>query len=154
MNRTRIALAAVAALVAYFVVGGIFFAIPAMSAEFAKYPAIYRTGEAMNSVIGVGVLGILLAIAIAATIFAHMYPTGAGMKAGIKFGVLLAAFQIGSFVLHNHMLLNIGWRQSALQAIAYSAEWIVVGIVIGAIYRGPRARGAEEASLFASSVDR
>ena len=136
MNRTRIALAAPAALVAYFIVGGIFFTIPAMHAELAKYPAVYRTGEAVNSVMAVGVLGLLLAMGVAATIFARMHPAGAGIKAGIQFGILLALFQLGSFVLHNHMLLNIGWRLSMLQGIAYSAEWIVAGIVISLIYRG------------------
>ena len=136
MNLTRIALAALAAVVAYFIVGGIFFTIPAMSAEFAKYPAIYRTGEAINSVMAVGVLGILLAIGAAAAIFARMHPSGAGIDAGIKFGVLLAVFQLGSFVLHNHMNLNIGWQLSALQGIAYPAEWIVVGVVISLVYRG------------------
>ena len=136
MNLSRIALAAFAALVAYFIVGGIFFTIPAMRAEFAKYPAIYRTGEAINSVMAVGVLGILIAIGAAAAIFARMHPAGAGIKAGIKFGLLLAVLQLGSFVLHSHMLLNIGWRQSALQGIAYMAEWIVVGVVISLVYRG------------------
>ena len=136
MNLTRIALAALAALVAYFVVGGIFFAIPAMSTEFSKFPAVFRSGDALNSVMAVGVLGILLAIGAATVIFARMHPAGAGIGAGVRFGVLLAVFMLGSFVLHNHMLLNIGWRQSALQGIAYSAEWIVVGIVISLVYRG------------------
>lgn len=136
MNLTRIALAALAALVAYFIVGGIFFAIPAMSAELAKYPAVYRTGEAINSVMAVGVFGILTAIVVATVIFAKMHPAGAGIEAGLKFGVLLAVFVLGSFVLHSHMLLNIGWRQSVLTGIAYSAEWIVVGVVISLVYRG------------------
>ena len=42
-----------------------------------------------------------------------MHPAGAGIQAGIKFGVLLALFQLGSYVLHNHMMLNIGWRLHA-----------------------------------------
>lgn len=135
MNPTRIALAALAAFVSYFIVGGIFFAVPAMKTEFAKYPAVYRTGEAINSVMAVGMLGILVAIAAAATIFARMHPTGAGIKDGMKFGVILAVFVLGSFVLHNHMLLNIGWRQSVLQGVAYAAEWFAVGVVISLVYR-------------------
>jgi hypothetical protein len=135
MNITRIVLATLAALVAYFIVGGIFFAIPAMSAEFAKYPAVYRTGEAINSVMAVGVLGTLLAIGVAAVIFARMHPAGAGIEAGINFGILLAAFVLGSFVLHSHMLLNIGLRQSMLTGIAYSTEWFAVGVVISLVYR-------------------
>lgn len=136
MNLIWIALAALAALVAYFSVGGIFFAIPAMRAEFAKYPAVYRTGEASSFLMAVGMLGISLAIGTAAAIFARIHPAGAGMEAGLEFGVLLALLQLGSFVLHNHMLLNIGRRLSTLQGIAYSAEWIVVGIVISLVYRG------------------
>lgn len=135
MNLTRIALAAFAALIAYFLVGGVFFAVPAMRTEFEKYPAVYRTGDAVNSVMAIGMSGILLAIVVATVIFARMHPAGAGIAAGLKFGVLLALFQLGSFVLHNHMLLNIGWRQSALQGVAYSAEWIAVGIVISLVYR-------------------
>lgn len=135
MNLTRITLAALAALAAYFIVGGIFFAVPAMKTEFAKYPAIYRSGDAINSVMAVGVFGTLLAISAATVMFALMHPAGAGISAGIRFGALLAIFMLGSFVLHNHMLLNIGWRQSALQGIAYSAEWFAVGVVISLVYR-------------------
>ena len=136
MNRTRIAIAALSAFVAYFIVGGIFFVIPAMGAEFANYPSIYRTGDAARSVMAVGMLGILFAIVVAAAIFARMHPGGAGIKAGVKFGIALAVFQFGSFVLHNHMMLNIGWRLSMLQGIVYTAEWIVVGVVISLVYRG------------------
>ena len=138
MNPSRIALATLAALVAYFIVGGVFFTIPAMTAEFAKYPAIYRTGEAVSSVMAIGVFGILLAIGVAAAIFARMHPAGAGIRAGFTFGIMLALFQLGSFVLHNYMNLNIGWRLSTLQGIAYATEWIAVGVVISLVYRGRR----------------
>ena len=136
MNLARIALAAVAALVAYFIVGGIFFTIPAMKLEFAKYPTVYRSGDESKSVMAVGMLGIFLAIAVATVIFARMHPAGADLKDGVIFGVLLALFQLGSFVLHNHMLLNSGRRQSILQGIGFTAEWIVVGIVLSLVYRG------------------
>jgi hypothetical protein len=136
MNFARIALAAVAALVAYFIVGGIFFTVPAMKTEFEKYPAVYRTGDASKSAMLPGMLGIFLAIAVAATIFALIHPMGAGIQAGLIYGVLLALFQLGSFVLHNYMLLNIGGRQALLQGVAYSAEWIAVGVVISLVYRG------------------
>ena len=135
MHLIWIALAALAAFVAYFVVGGIFFAVPAMRTEFARYPAVYRSGEATKSVMPAGMLGILLAIGVATVIFARLHPAGAGMVAGLKFGVVLAVFQLGSFVLHNHMMLNIGRRLSALQGVVYTAEWIVVGIVISLVYR-------------------
>jgi MFS family permease len=136
MNLSRIALAALAAFVAYFIVGGIFFIVPAIGAEFANYSSIYRTGDSATSVMAVGMLGIFIAIVVAAAIFARLHPAGAGIKSGIKFGLALAVFQLGSFVLHNHMMLNIGWRLSMLQGIVYTAEWIVVGVVISLVYRG------------------
>jgi hypothetical protein len=140
MNVRRIALAALAALVAYFVVGGVFFAVPGLQAEFAKHPGVFRTGDAMASVMAFGMLGIALAITVAAIIFARMHPAGAGISAGFRFGLLLALFQLGSFVLHNHMNLNVGWRLSAWQGVVYGVEWTVVGIVISLVYRaaGPR----------------
>ncbi len=136
MNLTRLVLATLAALVAYFIVGALFFLVPAMSQEFAQYPAIFRSGEAINSVMAVGVLGIVLAIGAAAVIFARMHPAGAGLREGLKFGGILAILQLGSVVLHSYMLLNVGWRLSALQGLAYSAEWVVVGVVISLVYRG------------------
>ena len=136
MNVTWIAIAAVAALVAYFMVGGIFFAVPAMRTEFAKYPAVYRSGDASKSVMVPGMLGLLLAMGAAAALFARMHPAGTGIGAGLEYGVLLALFQLGAFVLHNHMMLNIGRRMSVLQGVAYSAEWIAAGVVISLVYRG------------------
>ena len=136
MNLARVALAAVAALVAYFMVGGISFMIPALHTEFRKHPAVYRGEDADKSVMTVGMFGILLAIAVAAVIFARMHPAGAGIREGLEFGALLAVFQLGSFVLHNHMMLNIGRRLSTLHGIVYAAEWIAVGIVISLVYRG------------------
>lgn len=136
MNLVRVALATLAAFVAYFAVGSVFFMIRSMRAEFAKYPAVYRSGDMMKSVMAPGMLGMLLAIGAAAVIFALIHPAGAGIAAGLQFGVILAVFQLGSFVLHNYMNLNIGGRLAALQGIAYSAEWIMVGVVISLVYRG------------------
>jgi hypothetical protein len=31
--------------------------------------------------------------------------------------------------------LNIGWKLTVQQSVAYFVEWVVVGMVIGAIYR-------------------
>jgi hypothetical protein len=44
-------------------------------------------------------------------------------------------FALGSFVVHNYVNLNIGLRLTLQQAAAYFVEWVVVGVVIGLIYR-------------------
>ena len=57
MNYSRIALAALGATVAYFVVGGILFgALPSLQKEFMKYPAVYRTQDDMKRVMPMGMI--------------------------------------------------------------------------------------------------
>ena len=136
MNLTRVGLATIAAFIAYFVVGGVLFVVPAFQAEFAKHPQVFRSGEMGGGVMAAGLLGILLAIVTATTIFARMHPADASVGAGVRYGALLALFVLGSFVLHSYMLLNLSWRLSALQGLAFSLEWFTVGVVIALVYRG------------------
>jgi hypothetical protein len=135
MNLARVVVAAVAAFVAYFILGGAIFTSPAMRAEFARYGTVYRAEESMKSVMPLGMLGMLLSMIALAILFAMIHPAGAGVVAGLQFGLLIAVYALGSFVLHNHVNLNIGWRLTTAQAVAYSVEWLVVGVVISLVYR-------------------
>ena len=137
MNLTRVVLAAVGALVAYMALGSVFFMNPAMRKEFMKYPAVYRTQENMRGVMPFGMLSMLLSMVVLAVLFAMIYPDGAGLAAGLRFGALIGLYASGSFVLHNHVNLNIGPRLTLYQGVAYLVEWTVVGVVISLIYRGP-----------------
>jgi hypothetical protein len=107
-----------------------------MRAEFGKYTSVYRSQESIKRVMPFGMLGMLISMIAVAVLFAMIHPAGAGVAAGGEFGVLVALFALGSFVLHNHVNLNIGARLTSLQAIAYSVEWVAVGIVISLVYRG------------------
>jgi len=44
-------------------------------------------------------------------------------------------FAIGAVTMHDFVNLNIGWKLAVEQSVAYFIEWVVVGIVIGVIYR-------------------
>jgi len=136
MNIARIAVSAVAAFAVYFVLGGVFFANPLMRAEFSKYKSVYRSEGTMKAVLPFGMLGMLLSMVVLSLLFAMLYPAGAGVVAGAQFGLLIAVYALGSFVLHNHVNLNIGARLTVFQAIAYSVEWLAVGVVISLVYRG------------------
>jgi hypothetical protein len=135
MNYSRLALAALGAFVAYFAAGGLAAAVPALRSEFSKYPAVYRSQEAMKSVMPAGMAAMFLAILALAVIYARLYRGGDGVADGALFGVLIGAFALGAFVVHNHVNLNIGLKLTLQQAAVYLVEWIVVGIVIGLIYR-------------------
>src|ERR1051326_5187555 len=136
MNYTRILLAALGATVAYFAFGGLAFALlPGMKDEFAKYPNLYRPRESMSAAMPIGMAGIFVAILVASYLYATTVNSGGGVTAGLKFGVLIGLFVVCASVLHNHMNLNIGWTMTVMQSVAYFAEWTVVGLAIGLIYR-------------------
>jgi hypothetical protein len=136
MNYSRLALAALGATIAYFVFGFLVFGLlPLLRNEFRKYPAVYRTEEAMKGVMPVGLVATLVAILVLTVIYAMIYRGGSGLAEGARFGVLIGIFAICAFVLHNYVNLNIGLRLTLGQTAAYFAEWTLVGIVIGLIYK-------------------
>jgi len=136
MNFTRILLAAVGAFAAYFVFGGLTFVLlPSLKTEFLKYPAIYRDHDSIMKVMPIGMATMFVAMVALSVLYAMLYKAGSGVQQGAVFGVLIAIFVACAFVIHNYVNLNIGWRLTTQQIIAYSIEWIVVGIVIGLIYK-------------------
>ena len=139
MNVTRIALASIAAFFAYFAVGGLVFGLsPWMKNEFLKYPNIYRSQEGIKSVMPIGMGFMFVAIVVLAVLYAMLYQGGSGLTEGARFGALIGVFAIGSFVVHNYVNLQIGVRLTVQQGIAYFGEWVIVGVVIGLIYRPAR----------------
>jgi hypothetical protein len=136
MNLSRVALAALGAFVAYFVLGGISFVLfPSLKDEFLKYPAVYRTPDAMKTVMPAGMAAMFVAMVVLAIIYAMAYQGGSGAAEGARFGTLIGVFAICAFVIHNYVNLNIGSKLTLQQSIAYFVEWLAVGLVIGLIYR-------------------
>jgi Protein of unknown function (DUF1761) len=135
MNYSRIGLAALAAFVAYFVLGGLTFAVSSLKNEFMKYPAVYRSQEGIKSVMPFGMAAMFVAMLVLAVIYSMLYRGGSGLTEGARFGALIGLFAICSFVIHNYVNLKIGLKLTVQQSIAYFIEWVVVGVVIGLIYR-------------------
>lgn len=135
MNYTRMMLAAVAAFVTYFVFGGLWTAIPSVRNEFRNYPNIYRSKEGIMSVMPLGMAAMFVAIFALTMIFALLGRQGPSLVEGVRFGALIGVFAIGSFVIHNYVNLNIGVKLTIQQGAAYFLQWVIVGLVIGVIYR-------------------
>ncbi|MGA2096848.1 MAG: hypothetical protein ABSH39_11150 [Candidatus Acidiferrum sp.] len=136
MNFGRIALAGLGAFLIYFVIGGLAFGLlPSLKDEFLKYPSVYRSEDAMKSVMPAGMAAMFIAILALAVIYARLYRGGSGLTEGATFGALIGIFAIGSFVVHNFVNLNIGLKLTIQQSVAYFIEWLAVGIVIGLIYK-------------------
>ena len=84
MNYARIALAAIGAFIAYFVLGGLIFTLPGMRNEFMKYPAVYRSQEGIKRVMPAGTAVMFVAMLALAVLYAMLYRGGAaGRKARI-----------------------------------------------------------------------
>lgn len=135
MNYTRIAFAAVGAFVAYFILGGLAASVPALRNEFRNYPAVYRSADAMKTVMPAGIAAMFLAMLVLAVLYAKLYAAGSGWVEGARFGALIGLFSIGAFVVHNYVNLNIGFKLTLQQSVVYFLEWVVAGIAIGLIYR-------------------
>ena len=136
MNYARILLASLCAFAAYFIYGGILFgALPWLRNEYAKYPAVYRSQEGIKRTMPYGMLAMFLALVAIAVLYAMVYSGGRGVVEGARFGALIGVFAIGSFVVHNYVNLNIGLKLTVQQSIAYFVQWVIVGIVIGLVYK-------------------
>lgn len=136
MNYSRIALGSLGATVAYFAFGfAMFAALPAMKTEFMKYPAVYRSKEAMMKVMPFGMIAILISIVVVAVLYAKMYPAGGSIASGAALGALIGIFAICTFVIHNYVNLNIGLTLTIYQGVTYFIQWVIVGAAVGLIYK-------------------
>jgi len=135
MNVTRILLAALGGFVTYFAIGFATFTSAPMKSQFMKYPAVYRSQDSMKGVMPVGMAAMFVAMVVLAILYALLYRGGSMLAEGARFGALIGVFAVCSFVLHNHVNLNIGSTLTAYQAVAYFVERTAVGVVIGLIYR-------------------
>lgn len=135
MNYRRIVLAAIAAFLAYFLCGTLIFTLPGMKAEYSRFPAVYRSAEGIQSLIPVALASTFIAMLAVAAMYAKGYEGGSGAAEGARFGALVGIFAVCTFVLHNYVNLNIGLRLTLVQGVCYFFEWIVVGIVLGLVYK-------------------
>jgi hypothetical protein len=130
-------LAGVGAFVAYMIIGTLgFVLLPALKKEFEKFPHIYRGHDAIMKVMPIGMLFMLISMLTLAVIYAHWHQPGAsGLMDGLVFGVLVAIFTTGAFVVHNYVNLSISLTLTINSGIAYFVEWVAAGLAIGLIYR-------------------
>ena len=134
MNYGRLAVAAVAATIADAVYGFLVYGT-LLTSEFSLYPNIYRPASEQAAYMPVMFLGILVAMAVMAFIYAKGYDGGNGLQEGVRFGVLIGLFNAAYVVEVNHATMQINRRLAGMMAVAGLVEWVVAGIVIGLIYR-------------------
>lgn len=136
VNCAHIALASLGATVAYFAFGfAMFAALPAMKTEFMKYPDVFRPQDKIMKVMPYGMVAILISIVVVAVLYAKIYSASGGIVSGTCLGALIGIFSVCTFVIHNHVNLNIGIKLTIYQGVTYFIQWVIVGVVIGLIYK-------------------
>ena len=112
-----------------------FATLPAMKAEFMKYPDVYRSREGMMKVMPYSMVAILVSIVVVAVLYARNYGIGSGIASGIYLGALIGIFSVCTYAIHNYASLNIGLALTLYEGITYFIQWVVVGAAIGLIYK-------------------
>jgi hypothetical protein len=146
MNYGRLVLAAVVATIVDVCYG---FAVYGMllAPQFAKYPGVYRGDVDGQAHLPLMFGGLLLAILVAALIYAKGYEGGSGAAEGLRFGVMLGAFVLFAFGGVNYGVLNIGRRLALYAGAAGFIEWTLVGLVIGLVYKPSQATAKRAAGV-------
>ena len=134
MNYLRLAMAAFAAWIAYFAVGGLVFG-KLIADYYRPYPAVYRSQEAVMSRFPVGIGGMLIAMLALAWIYAKGYESGSGGMEGLRFGLLIGIFVVGAVVGDEYVTLNIGGKLALVMAAGRLFGWAITGVVIGLVYK-------------------
>jgi hypothetical protein len=140
MNFSRVIAAAVVATLVDAVYGFLVYGM-VLSSQFARYPLVYRPNDVQGGYLPLMFLGILIAMIAVSAIYAKGYEAkGPGPLEGMRFGVFFGIFAAAFYCSVNYATLNIGRRLAAGMAAAGLVEWILVGAVIGAIYKSDVAR--------------
>ena len=134
MNYRRAAVAALVATLIYYMVG--FFTEGWLfRGDFAPYAAVYRSSDTVMRYMPLGMILSFIGTFVVAMIYARLCSGRNGVLEGARLGALIGVFVACVFAGSNYVILNIGGRLALEQAAGSFAQWLLVGIVIGLIYR-------------------
>jgi hypothetical protein len=134
VNYGRAAVAALVATLVYYMVG--FFTEGWLfRGDFAAYSAVYRSSDTVMRYMPLGMVFSFAGAFVVAVIYAKFCSGRNGLIEGVRLGALIGVFVSCVFVGTNYVILNIGGKLALKQAAGSFAQWTLVGIVIGLIYR-------------------
>ena len=140
MNYARIVLAAVVATVVDALFGFVVYG-NLLTAEFGRYPNVYRPMDTQVAYMPWLFGGIFIAMIGAAAIYARGYEGGSGLREGFRFGILIALVPMGYAAIVDYSMTNIGGTLGLSMAAASFVEWVIAGVVIGLMYKSATSVG-------------
>lgn len=139
MNFPRLAIAAVAAWVAFVLIGSVVHGM-LLTDLYSQQVSGIRVGDETNAFVGFGVA--LVGFLAFAYTYAKGYEGGQGIQEGMRFGVLVAIMLISFAGVSGYVAFQISGKLAAVLAIDYVVEFAVYGMIVGAVYRQPPISGA------------
>jgi hypothetical protein len=133
MNYGRLAIAAVLGTVADMIYGYVVYGM-LLAGQFGQYPRVYRPADDMSHM-PVLIAGAFIAVLAATFIYGKGYEGRSGVEEGLRFGAVIGVFGVGYSAMVSYAVLNIGRRLAVGLAAAGFVEWLVVGLVIGLVYK-------------------
>jgi uncharacterized protein DUF1761 len=147
MNYRSLAIAAVVAWIVDSIYGFLVFGL-ALKSEFERYPAVFRSFDAVNSMLPLMFGASLVAMFLLAYIFAKGHEGGPGLQEGLRFGVVFGLFMFFSMSISTYVIYNIGRKLAVETACAGFVETLLMGVVLGLMYRPtPRTAARQSAGV-------
>ncbi|HYA98308.1 MAG TPA: hypothetical protein VEH49_09455 [Methylomirabilota bacterium] len=134
MNYPRIALAAIAATIAFFVYG---FLVEGMliRKDFALSAALYRASDLQMKYMPIGLVSVLVGLFMAGMIYAKWCGGQSSAMTGLQFGLLMGIFVACVHSLSNLVTMNMNLRLGLEITASTFVGWVLAGTVIGLVYK-------------------
>lgn len=134
MTLRRIFVPALAAWLVDSVYGYVVFGVM-LNSEFAKYPSVFRSFEAVSSMLPMMFASSLVAFIAVAYIFAKGHDGGSGLKEGFWFGIVFASYGVFGISVPSYIIYNYGRDLALMTTLAAFVEMLLSGIVLGLVYK-------------------
>lgn len=134
MNYPRIVMAAVAALMVFFVYG---FLVEGMliRKDFAPSAALYRTSDLQMKYMPIGMASVLVGLFTSAVIYAKWCGGVSGGTSGLRFGLLMGVFTACVHALSNLVTMNMNLKLGLEITASTFLGWVLAGLTIGVVYK-------------------
>jgi hypothetical protein len=130
----RIVIAAIGGFLAHYLMGRFVFALPSIQREYLSHPNLYRSHDGVENLMPLGLPAMFVAILALAVLYAMVYQGKSPVFEGIRFGLLIAVFGVGSFVVHEYVSLQENPTILIFETVGHFIQWLVVGVVIALLY--------------------
>ena len=140
MNYARVMMAAVAALVVFFVYG---FLMEGwlIRKDFTLSAALYRDSNAQIQYMPFGMASVLVGLLAAAVLYAKWCGGASGAMTGLQFGLLMGVFTACVHAISNLVTMNMNLKLGLEIAASTFVGWVLAGITIGLVYKPAIASG-------------